>query len=158
MPRRASPAASRRSCQTLGVMKSLPVPRRALVTVAAFLVAPLVASFSLALAGAVVTGSPPLKVTDVLAWTLIFYFYAAWATAVLGVPCFFALRKLRAIRWWSAAIIGFVVGVLVLTIIEPRSLAVAYQGTSLWGGVGSLSALVFWLIWKQGQDTKPNCT
>lgn len=135
------------------VMKSLPASRKTLFTTVAFLVAPFVASLGLSLGGAISTGSPPLEVVDVLVWTFIFYFYAAWATALLGVPSFFALRKLGAIRWWSAVIVGFGVGALVLALIDPRYFnAVAQEGILLWGGVGALSAFVFWLIWKQGQD------
>jgi hypothetical protein len=140
-------------------MKSLPVSRRTLFTVAAFLVAPLVAAFGLSLANAVRAGSPQFKVVEVLVWTFIFYFYAAWATVLLGLPSFLVLRKLGAVRWWSAAIVGSVVGVLVLAFIDPRGLSVvAHQGTVLWGGVGAVSAFTFWLIWTQGQDSRPSGT
>jgi hypothetical protein len=140
-------------------MHSVAIPRKALFTAAAFLVAPLVASFALALAGVVRDDSSSLTVVDVLLWTFIFYFYAALATFVFGLPTFIAFSRLGIVRWWSTSIAGFVAGAIVLIIIDPRGLnVVAEKGIWLWGGTGALSALVFWLVWKRGQDYRPDGT
>lgn len=136
-----------------------PRRRQAIFTVAAFLVAPLVAAFGLALAGLVKTDSAHINFEEVAVWTFIFYLYAAYAAFLLGLPSFLVLRRLGAIRWWSATLVGLLVGVAVFAFIEPRGFSaiasVPYQA-ALWASIGGLSAFVFWLVWRQGLGSSLN--
>jgi hypothetical protein len=127
--------------------------RPAMPTVVAFLVAPLIAAFSLSVAGSVETGLTNFSLLVLLGWTVVFYFYAALATAVLGLPSFLLLRKLGVVRWWSAILVGIAVGIVVFVLVDPRGLAAVLSEprSIVWGGIGALSAFAFWAIWRRGQ-------
>jgi len=77
---------------------------------------------------------------------------AATHIIVLGVPTFLLGIRLRAIRWWSAIIMAFVIGGLPFAISTwPdyfRLGAAKYiYGFSVWGLFGASGGLVFWLLW-----------
>jgi len=86
------------------------------------------------------------------------YFFSLVAILVFGVPAFLLGRRLNLIRWWSAVISGFFIGVLVAVVfVRPRIVQFSpdfirddLRGFLFLGTTGALSALVFWLIWKQG--------
>ena len=138
----------------MSTKKLTPRLRQALFTIAAFLVAPLVAAFGIALTSALKNGVQPLDASDLAVWTLIYYVYATWAVVILGLPTFLLLRKLGAIRWWSASLVGFVAGILVLVLMGWRSMSALSDDpalSALWGSIGALSALAFWVIWRHGR-------
>jgi hypothetical protein len=103
---------------------------------------------------------------------------------VLGVPAFLLLRWRNAIRWWTAVIMGFVLGCLPLAIdLWPYELGVrsttshwdgekmvatmidgvptfagwlSYVKTvSIFGVFGAVSGLAFWLVWRNTRSNKP---
>jgi hypothetical protein len=103
---------------------------------------------------------------------------------VLGVPAFLLLRWRNAIRWWSAVIVGFVLGCLPLAIdlwpYEPdvQSTTSHWDGekmvetiidgvptlagwlsyakaVSIFGVFGAVSGLAFWLVWRGTRSNKP---
>ena len=129
--------------------------RQVIFTSAAFLAAPFVAALGIVLAGSFQNSSESMPSLDFVFWTCIFYIYAAMATVLLGLPSFLILRKLGAIRWWSASLVGAIVGILYLALISnPPSLSKLSTDpwvTVLWGGVGALSAFVFWVIREWGR-------
>src|SRR5258708_27893256 len=52
----------------------------------------------------------------------IFYFFAALATLVFGVPAFLLFSRLNLIRWWSALGAGVVGGAIVSLVLRlPNS-------------------------------------
>jgi hypothetical protein len=132
-------------------MKQAVVARESGYTAVAFLVAPLVAAFSLALSGFAQDDGVAENAALVLGWTFVLYFYALVATLVIGLPSFIALRKFGLVRWWSSTACGFFVGALVLIVIDPSATSSRPNDFAVWGGIGGLSGLVFWLVRLFGQ-------
>ena len=138
-------------------MNIAPSSRQVIFTLTAFFAAPLVAALSLAFVGLLKDDSEPFTLLSLAVWTTIFYFYAAWAAVILGLPSFLLLRKLGAIRWWSASLVGLIVGILGLAFVSPRgmySLSTDLGLCVLWGSIGALSAVVFWVIWRRGHGKR----
>jgi len=132
--------------------------RESTAAVIGFLAAPIIPGLALGL------GTPlgPPDLSTVLATMLgllpVGYFFSLVAILVFGVPAFLLGRRLNLIRWWSAVISGFFIGVLVAVVfVRPRIVQFSpdfirddLRGFLFLGTTGALSALVFWLIWKQG--------
>ena len=135
----------------MGVMKQATVARESGYTAVAFLVAPLVAASIMALSGFAQSGGVAESAALVLGWTFVFYFYALVATLVIGLPGFIVLRKFGLVRWWSSTASGFLIGSLVLIAIEPSAVTSRPNDFAIWGGIGGLSAFVFWLVRLFGQ-------
>ena len=135
-------------------MNSRARSRQITLTVVAFLVAPLVASLSLSIAGSI--GGFERDALSILTWGLLLYFPAAGLSLVFAVPVFLALLKLRVVRWWSTMLAGSAVGVFVVFVTNPAGFLAMLKAkpgeVSLWGGIGALCGLVFWLIWRRGQN------
>lgn len=117
-------------------------------TIVGFVVAPLVPSIYGALA------TPITRKFDIFTQLPLipaFYGYALLFTIVFGVPAFLLIQHFRFIRWWTALVGGVVIGAIVLVIVHLPGTPSArdFMGTLPLGGV---SGLVFWLIWKQGQE------
>jgi len=70
-------------------------------------------------------------------------------TVLFGVPAFFLGRRLRLIRWWSTAVVGFVTGAVAL-LIAAYPTPIEIREVMIWGLLGAGSGLIFWLIWEQG--------
>lgn len=132
-------------------MKQATVTRESGYTAVAFFVAPLVAAFSLAFSGFAQSDGVAESAALVLGWTIVFYFYALVVTLVIGLPTFIALRKIGLVRWWSSIACGFFVGVLVLIAIDPSAASSRPNDFAVWGGIGGLSAFVFWAVRLFGQ-------
>jgi len=133
--------------------------RAATSTVVAFLLAPLVASVGVSLVGSLAAGVPQFTVVDIVGWALILYVYAACAAMVLGLPSYFVLLKLGAIRWWSTALVGCLVGLVVFVVVNANGLAGLATQTRLassWGIIGALAAITFWVIWRWGHREGSN--
>ena len=133
-------------------MNASSTSRRTVSTIAAFSLAPLVAALGLVLSGSVNDEFPNPSIAVLLGWTIVCYVYAAMATVALGLPSFLLLSKLDAVSWWSATLVGIVVGIIVFVVVNPGGMsAVLSEARSIvWGGVGALSAFVFWVIWRLG--------
>jgi hypothetical protein len=150
---RAAPCRNVPVTFTLDVMKSASRARSEVSTVIGFFVAPLVAAIGVSFGGALRDGATQFSLAEVLVWTLILYFYALVASVVLGLPAYLILRRIRAIRWWSTALAGFVIGSVVISLVDPRRAGVFAAEPSLgflWSTVGALSSFTFWVIWRRG--------
>jgi len=114
---------------------------------AAFPIAVLFALTSPGLGGGI-HGDP----VTVVALTGLFYIYSAFFTFLFGVPLFLLLRKLKLVRWWSSALAGAAVGIVVAKMIIPAGAAAEdhLEFLSLCALVGGVSALLFWVIWRRG--------
>lgn len=114
---------------------------QARATMAALLVAPLAAAVGLLVVGGVKSGVAQAE------WALVlffpYYLCAVVVEVVLGLPAFLLLRRFGAFRWWSATLAGVVAGILVFVVMS-------FGDPVLFGGIGGLSAFVFWGVWHQG--------
>jgi hypothetical protein len=84
----------------------------------------------------------------VLSFTYVplFYLYFSIITVVVVFPAYLIGRKLNLITWWSVLIIGALVGAA-LSLVERQ-----FDPTRVLAfcGLGLLSSLTFWLIWRTG--------
>jgi hypothetical protein len=65
--------------------------------------------------------------------------------ALVGLPVFLLLRQLRWLRWWTALLSGAPFGLfMALPFRSPSDRPWHSVGFAL---IGSVTALVFWLIW-----------
>lgn len=115
-------------------------------TLIAFLTAPAIPP----LVGAVITPQTrEFDIVTILIFATIAYMVSAAAAALLGAPIFFSLRRINLVRWWSALVAGFAIGVVMAVLVRLPNLAHA-QEIILMGIEGAVAGLVFWAIWKQG--------
>jgi hypothetical protein len=77
-------------------------------------------------------------------WFGVFYFYALGFVLLFGLPAFFVLRPFRPGHWWSVMAVGGLLGMGASWLLPGRNSAFAVLMSC---GLGSASALVFWLIW-----------
>jgi hypothetical protein len=84
---------------------------------------------------------------SVLGWFVVFYFFAAAATVLLGVPAYLILKKFNLVVWWSALGYGTVAGALVSFAVAPNSDPAGHQEFAMLGGV---AGLLFWVIRRAG--------
>jgi hypothetical protein len=120
--------------------------RKHVATTLGFLIAPLFAAIAF-LAVGVAKNGPDLVAVSALVWTVIFYCYTLGATLIVGVPVFLVLIKFNKVSWWSAALVGIFGGAITaFTLINAMN--------SVFMVIGGLSGLVFWLIWRRGQERK----
>jgi hypothetical protein len=86
----------------------------------------------------------------------LLYSVSAIAEVVLGLPAFFLGKWLGLIRWWSASVVGFVIGDLMMLYLQGGMMPAYLPSREVYGffalsGVpGALSGLAFWLIWSLG--------
>ena len=119
-----------------------------------FLVAPVVPALMLGLLTPVT--AERLDWLTVLGLLPIGYFFSAAATIVFGVPTFLVLRRLKQVHWWSVIAAGFAIGTLVGAVVRPPAknwMAAATDNFPTFGATGACSALVFWLVWRQGRTS-----
>jgi hypothetical protein len=120
--------------------------RRLTAGIVGFLVAPLVPAIIFAVKNSLVG---PLDVVARIEMVPLVYLPAVLVTAVFGLPVFLLLLRFKFIRWWTTFVAGLAIGALVGVIVESPNLQVP---EILFTAVtGSLAALAFWLIWRQGQ-------
>ena len=126
--------------------------RQTVATLAAFAIAPLVAAAGVLLMGTVGSG-----VDDPMLAAALFLIYLLWAIAfetVLALPTFLLLLRFGLVRWFSATLVGLVVGIVAFAIMNPQGLSATLSNPrecASWASVGGLSAFVFWLTWRLGQ-------
>jgi hypothetical protein len=75
---------------------------------------------------------------------LFFYVASFQFGTLLGFPSFLILRKLKLVRWWSAALTGAAIG---------GGIALAFAGVQItpvflasWAGSGAVAAFTFWSV------------
>lgn len=79
---------------------------------------------------------------------LVFYPYSILFAAVIGVPLFFACRRLGVVTWWSALVCGALIGTLASAAFH--SARDPYIDDLLrFVPVGSIAAYAFWLVWRR---------
>ena len=72
-------------------------------------------------------------------------------TGVLAIPLLFVFRRRGWLRWWHAGLVGFVCGVIFLSLfaltVSPGWVdAYGLQSAMSFGGVGVATALLFWWL------------
>lgn len=134
----------------MDAMSQATVVRESGYAAVAFFVAPLVAALSLAFLGFAQIDGVAQNAVLVLGWTIVFYGYALGATVLIGLPSFLVLRKLGLVQWWSATACGFIAGAIVLIAIDPNAASSRPNDFAVLGGIGGLSAFVFWLVRRFG--------
>lgn len=123
-----------------------------------FLVAPVVPALALGLFTPITDGKPDF--VSVLGLFPIGYFFAVVASTLFGLPAFFLLRRLKLIRWWSAAATGFFIGICIGIALQRPDvpnlpfetwITEAIRSSLAMAAAGGLAAIVFWLIWSKGR-------
>jgi hypothetical protein len=76
---------------------------------------------------------------------LLFYNFSAVATAIFGVPSYFALKRYSLVAWWSAAACGGLAGALSIAFWTSGFEASIQLRFTL---LGAASGLLFWSIWR----------
>jgi len=77
------------------------------------------------------------------------YVFAGIATLVGGLPAYLYFRRVGLVTWWSAIILGLLIGSVAAWVTAPtsRSLGEFF----VFGLLGIASAAGFWLVWKLGE-------
>lgn len=123
--------------------------REVLSTILAFAVAPLLPALVISL-----MFFGPLESENLETFPFV-YLITLVAALVFGLPAFVLGKSLDLIRWWSALIVGFLIGALLLTLFIGSIGGVWYQRDAflLYAGSGAVGGFVFWLVWRLGHHT-----
>lgn len=127
-------------------MKPPFLSRELAFTAIGVLVAPLVFALLLVLRGVLVDELGEHSFGEAFVVTGIFYLYAFVTTFFIAIPAFVVFRYFGLIRWWSASLVGAIVGLIVGFLFGGLQL----EGLVVFGIAACLSALAFWFIWRQG--------
>ena len=92
-------------------------------------------------------------IRSILSSALIFYPFAVAFVVLLGLPTFLLLRPFRPGHWWSATIVGFLLGAIVAAVVRLPSFP-ALRELLQFGSMAALSAVAFWLIWRRSVPQK----
>jgi hypothetical protein len=97
----------------------------------AFLVTPVFAVFFIPASACVVSlfGSGSCDVD--FGWTPVFAGVAYAATAIAGMPLYFALRRFGLRRWWYFGFAGVIVGLVAATIVKFLDSGFAWSGLAI---------------------------
>lgn len=129
-------------------------------TAAAFLISPLVPTVGLAALTLLL--KPELNPFWVIGFMPVTFVFSALFMTLFGAPAFLLGKRLNLVRWWSAIIVGSLLGTIVDVVVrwpgtggslsswvvaDFRSLYV-YIDTVM----GALTGFVFWLVWRRGQS------
>jgi hypothetical protein len=126
--------------------------RRITAGVVGFLVAPLISALILS---ATTRLFEPGDIAGRVGMVPVFYYFSAIATVVLGLPAFFLFLHFRIVRWWSVLAGGMVIGALMGAIVGAPNHA-QLPDMLLMAAAGSVAALGFWVIWRQGREVAEN--
>lgn len=120
--------------------------KRRIATVLGFLIAPFV---PVVVGTAIKPPSKPEELGTFLVIGAIVYIYSCGLMAIFGVPAYLLLSRRNLVRWWSALLVGLLVGIFMGTIFrlpnQPR-----LEDLFVMALTGALAGLVFWLIWSRG--------
>jgi hypothetical protein len=92
-------------------------------------------------------GDPRVGAFEFLGVFLGLFFFSAVAVALLGVPTFLLLFRLRMVRWWSALATGLGAGALVGYFLRAPNRAEIYDVLTM-AFAGGAAAFAFWLVWE----------
>ena len=65
----------------------------------------------------------------------------------IAVPIYIALRPRYRLRWWNAALAGFLIGALPMSLLSQ-----AFDGMAITGLCGLVGGLAFWAVLRPGLD------
>ena len=77
---------------------------------------------------------------------IVFYFFSAVATLILGLPGYLILQKLQMITWWSTVCYGMLVG-SIIHIIVTYSVGIDLTLLFKYAAIGGFSGFIFWIFW-----------
>ena len=117
-------------------------------TILGFITVPIIPGVFIALGGRIFDRKQLLPVSLMLIGA---YLLPALFAALLGVPSFLLLRRFGLIRPWSTAVVGFCIGDIFAVIVRLPISANA-RDLIAYGAAGALSAFIFWLTWKLGDE------
>jgi hypothetical protein len=86
------------------------------------------------------------RIDAILGSFAVAYPFSAGFTISLGLPAFLVLRPFRPGNWWSAVVVGIILGAVVAMLIRRGHLFP--EDLANFCAIGGLTAFVFWLIWK----------
>ena len=89
------------------------------------------------------------RLSAIIGTIFITYPFSLLFVLMLGLPTFLALRPYGPGHWWSVAIVGLILGVVVgITLRLPGP--PDFRDVPTTGALGVASALAFWMIWRWG--------
>ena len=108
--------------------------------IAAVPTAPLVVAIGML----VPTGAaPPADLLTSLGFLPLLYLFALWSVILLGLPMYLLGRRLRLVRWWSAAIAGALAGAMADILIRDLRLP-ASDELLRFAVIGAAAGFSFW--------------
>jgi hypothetical protein len=117
-------------------------------TTPAFLVAALVTPILYCFVNAV-DGGFHGGLSEMLVTAAVVYMFALLATLLVALPVFLLAKRAGLLRWWVALATGGGLGALCASLIGPGNFASPWlRGHLPLAGIGTLSALAFWLMWR----------
>ena len=87
-------------------------------------------------------------VQSVLLSAFVFYFFAAVATAVFGLPTYLVLKRFNLVTWLSAVGCGALAGALTIAALTASSDPSAQLRFTI---LGAAAGLLFWSVWRVGR-------
>lgn len=82
---------------------------------------------------------------------LVVYVYACMLTVLLGVPAYLFCKKYGMVRWWSATLVGGIVGAIFESVLLLPNLP-GTENILMQSSIGALSGFLFWSIWRLGKQ------
>jgi len=117
-------------------------------TILAFLISPIIAAV-------ILTGlvGSSLGIKSSLGLFPTIYIFTFGVTLIVGLPVYLLVSRFYKFTWWTALLIGFLVGGVgsIIFVVPNEIRADDFFGTV---PIGGLSAFVFWLIWRCGHSQK----
>jgi hypothetical protein len=118
-------------------------------TITAFVVAPIYPAFAFTLiapdAGLRLSSNPE----SMFLIPTFFYVVSEAAFLIFGIPLFLIFNKLNLISWWSALLVGTVVGATIyFPIAAPTLFSIKIH--LIFAFLGGTSTWLFWVIWRLG--------
>ena len=93
----------------------------------------------------------PFDIIARLGMVPVFLYFSGMAVILVAVPVFFLFLKFNLIHRWSVVAAGLVIGALMGSIVGTPSRGHVLDILFM-AGVGAVSALAFWVVWKQGRE------
>lgn len=95
--------------------------------------------------------SGKLTIVTVAGSFFVFYHFSAAFTVLFGLPAFLLLRRFAPGRWWSVLGVGFLLGMPVGIVLRLPDLPNP-NDMLIYGPLAAGSTLLFWLIWRWGNN------
>jgi hypothetical protein len=118
--------------------------RTVLALLAASAAAPIPLMSTLVYSGSYITAQ---NILPAFFMWILFSLVALLNAVVLGLPIYSTLKSYNMVRWWSAMIAGFIVGIIYpLWGIYPLASRIIFSVYCLFGICGAVGACVMWVI------------